>query len=309
MTADPTKIHQGPGLIWLGAKVPASGSRLIIDVGGNPTETGVIATPSAPGLSTVASVGATGQTVFVTVTLVNAAGETDASPESTLVVPAASLPVVVSPAQVSNAFGYNVYASDTTGTETLQNTAPIPIGQNYTLQDTLVTTGGSAPSTNTTAAVDGGSIDGATTVGFMPKTGEVKADQVFGPIDIRPIDAGASVEVTMEETDMKKLSFLIPGSAYSTGTDANLPVGLQSYEQLTYGGLFLIQKCSIAVISPRTDYPGKFVVTQLYKAAVTKPPQPAYSKEKPTLAKVTFGGIADPTRPAGDQIGTIWRQI
>lgn len=36
-TVDATKIHQGPGSLWLSVAVPATGSRLIIDAGGTPT--------------------------------------------------------------------------------------------------------------------------------------------------------------------------------------------------------------------------------------------------------------------------------
>lgn len=34
---DATKIHQGPGKLWLSVNVPASGSRLLIDAAGEPT--------------------------------------------------------------------------------------------------------------------------------------------------------------------------------------------------------------------------------------------------------------------------------
>lgn len=34
---DATKIHQGPGKLWLDASVPASGSRLVINAAGDPT--------------------------------------------------------------------------------------------------------------------------------------------------------------------------------------------------------------------------------------------------------------------------------
>ena len=34
---DVTQIHQGPGKLWLGVSIPASGSRLIIDSSGTPT--------------------------------------------------------------------------------------------------------------------------------------------------------------------------------------------------------------------------------------------------------------------------------
>lgn len=309
MPVDPTKIHQGPGVVWLGVKVPAAGARLIIDANGNPTETGTVATPAAPGLSQVALVGAAGGAVFVKVTLVNPSGETDASPESTLTVAAGSVGLVQSPPPSANAIGYNVYASDTTDTETLQNPAPIGIGQNYTLPETLTTTGAAAPTQNATAAFYAGGIDGATSFGFLPKLSPIKADQIMGPIDYRPIDADGQVETSMLETDPQKLAFLTPGAIYSSGADTNLPPGFQNYQQITYGGLFLAPHQSVAVISPRANYPGKFVVSQLYSAIVSKTDAWSQSKEKPTISKVTFGGVALTSRTPGDQIGTVWWQV
>lgn len=309
MPVDKTKIHQGPGVLWLGVKVPGAGKRLIIDANGNPTETGTVGTPSAPVLSQIAGGALTAQTAFVKITYVNPSGETDASAEATLDVLANNFLVVQSPPPSANAIGYNVYASLTTGTEELQNTEPIGIGQNWTQSVALVTGTTAAPVTNTTGPVYGGAIEGATTFGMEPKLSPIKADQLMGAIDYRPVDADGMIEVTLEETDLQKLSFLLPGSVYSSGTDTSLPAGFQSYQQMTYGGLFLIPTVSVAVISPRTNFPGKFVVSQLYGAVVSKTPQLAFSKEKPTLAKVTFGSITDPTRAAGDQMGSIYWQM
>lgn len=309
MPVDATKIHQGPGVIWLGVKVPAAGKRLVIDANGNPTETGTVSAPAAPVLSSIAGGSLAAQTPFVKITYVNASGETSASPESSSTVALDNFLIVQSPPPTANAIGYNVYASETTNTEVLQNTAPIPIGENWTQSAALVTGTAPPPVTNTTAAVYGGAIDGATTFGLVPKLSAIKADQIFGAIDYRPVDADGMIDVTLEETDLQKLNFMLPGSAYSTGTDTSLPAGFQSYQQVTYGGLFLAPHVSVAVISPRTNFPGKFVVSQLYQAAVTKTPQLAFSKEKPTLAKMTLSAIADPTRAAGDQMGSIYWQV
>src|SRR3990172_2584941 len=45
MPVDATKIHQGPGKLWLNVAVPANGSRLIINSSGDPTS----GTPSFAG--------------------------------------------------------------------------------------------------------------------------------------------------------------------------------------------------------------------------------------------------------------------
>lgn len=306
---DRTKIHQGPGNLWLGCAVPAAGARLAIDINGNPTATGVIAAPAAPVLSSVAAGTLAATDYFVTTTYVTPTGETTASTEVNLNVAVDNELVVQSPSWIQGAIGWNVYVSTATGTEKLQNSSPIGLGQNWT-QTTLPTTSGpSAPVTNTTTALYGGGVEGATSFSIIPKTSEIKADQVFGGIAAFPIDAEGIIKAKLLETDLQKLAFLIAGTSYSTGTDATLPPGFQAYEQLTYGGLFTMPEWSVAVISPRFNSPGKFVVSQLYQAYVSKEPELAYSKEKPTTAEVTFSGLAVPSRAAGDQFGTTWRQL
>lgn len=38
MSVDPTKIHQGPGNLWLNVSVPTTGNRMLINASGVPTE-------------------------------------------------------------------------------------------------------------------------------------------------------------------------------------------------------------------------------------------------------------------------------
>src|SRR5262249_14570333 len=70
------------------------------------------------------------------------------SAESSLAVSANNLLQVTSPASVTGATGYNVYAATTAGKEVLQNTSPIAIGTNWTEATGGLTTTGEAPFTN-----------------------------------------------------------------------------------------------------------------------------------------------------------------
>lgn len=306
---DRAKIHQGPGNIWFGCQVPSPGSRLVLDVNGNPTATGVIAEPGAPALSSVTGGTLAAATYYVEITLVSATGETEPSAEVSLAVIAENELVVQSPAPAPGALGWNIYVATTAGAEKLQNTAAIPIGSNWTQTTTPVSTTAAPPAINSTTALYGGAILGAITVGFKPKIDEIFADQVTAPIDARFTSEEDFIEITMLETDLAKLENLLSNGLYSTGTDTNQPVGFQSYEQITFGGLFVVPQFSVAVISPRVACPGKYVVSQLYQAYPDAQVSLAFSKEKPTEARVTFKGLAMPNRPLGDQVGQIWRQL
>ena len=54
-SVDATKIHQGPGKLWLSVSVPASGSRLVINSAGDPTAGSPIFAGATEGAATVRS--------------------------------------------------------------------------------------------------------------------------------------------------------------------------------------------------------------------------------------------------------------
>lgn len=154
-----------------------------------------------------------------------------------------------------------------------------------------------------------GATDGAATVVLTPKLEEISADQVAGPVDVVMTAEAASIEVTLMESDLAKLKNYVVNGSFTTGTDSTLPAGSQTYEEVSFGGLMAIPKTSVAVISPRRDGPGKFVVAQLYQAYQAEAVQVPFQRAKVTTYKVKFAGLADPSRPVGDQVGKIYRQI
>jgi hypothetical protein len=154
-----------------------------------------------------------------------------------------------------------------------------------------------------------GAVEGATTAVFAPKIEEIMADQVAGPIDNVIVSAMASIEVEMKETDMLKMANYFAGGIYGAGTDSAQPTGAQAYQQLSFGGLIVVPKLSMAVISPRRNNLGKFVVSQLYKCSQAEQISYAVTRTKETMLKMKFTGLFDPTRPQGDQAGMLWWQV
>ena len=96
----------------------------------------------------------TGQgTIYVQVTGVGPFGETLSSAEALLAVPNGSELVVAFPAVVpTNVVSWNVYAGTSSGTETLQNTTPLPLTVNYTFTGAPTTTGAAAPAITSAAS-------------------------------------------------------------------------------------------------------------------------------------------------------------
>jgi hypothetical protein len=153
-----------------------------------------------------------------------------------------------------------------------------------------------------------GASEGAVTTTLTPKIDQIMADQVDAPIDVIVTQEAAAIEVQLKESDLAKLANYIVHGTYATGTDSGLPANLQGFEEIAFGGVIPIPQFSVAVVSPRRDAVGKFIVSQLYQAwqgdAIALP----FQRAKETMYKVKFEGLADPTRPVGDQVGKIYRQ-
>ncbi len=254
-TVDATKIHQGPGSLWLKVPTPVTGKRLLIDTNGNPTSPGWAAsTAFALGQEIVDSNG-------------------------------------------------NIERATVAGTSGAS--APLwPMTLNSTVIDGGVTWQMTAAGANLFA----GAVENAATVSVAPKLEEISADQIAAPIDAVLTAEAEFIEITLLESDLAKLQNYIVNGTFATGTDAGLPSGAQNYEEIAFGGLLAVPKASVAVISPRRNEPGKFVVSQLYQAYQAEAVALPFQRAKQTAYKLKFSGLADPTRPAGDQVGKIYRQ-
>jgi hypothetical protein len=154
-----------------------------------------------------------------------------------------------------------------------------------------------------------GATEGAITSTMTPKYQEIAADQVASPVDVVMTSDAYEIDVTIKQSNLANLISFFPPGTFSTGTDANQPAGAQAYEQITFGGIIPVPKFGVAVISPRRDATGKFVVSHLYQAYQAEAVKLPFQRGKETTFGVKFKGIADSTRPAGDQVGMVWRQV
>ena len=154
-----------------------------------------------------------------------------------------------------------------------------------------------------------GATEGAITSTWTPKYEELGADQVASPIDVVMTADAYEIDVTIKQSNLANLTNFFPPGSFSTGTDTNQPSGAQSYEQITFGGIIPVPKIGVAAISARRDVTGKFVVSHLYQAYQAEAIKLPFQRGKETTYGVKFKGVADSTRPAGDQVGMVWRQV
>jgi hypothetical protein len=154
-----------------------------------------------------------------------------------------------------------------------------------------------------------GSSRGAATIPISPKNMPIPTDQTTAPVDAVMTAEVESVEVELLESDFYKLQNYITQGTYGTGTDTGLPTGVQSYEEIAFGGVRTVPKMAVALISPRRDVISKYVVIVLYRAVQMDAIQLPFTREKETLYKVKFEGLWDDYRPVGDKVGSMYRQL
>lgn len=105
---DATKIHQGPGRLWLGVSVPTSGNRLVIDSGGNPTA----GTPLFAGATDGAA------TMVLTPKLTEITADQVTGPVDVVMTgEAASIEVTLKESDLAKLKNYIVHGSFSTGTD------------------------------------------------------------------------------------------------------------------------------------------------------------------------------------------------
>jgi hypothetical protein len=103
---------------------------------------------SPPPLSQVAGGTLSGATYYVQVTYSTIGGETLPSNESTLAVASGQLLQIASPPVAPGAIGWNAYLSTSAGSETRQNSTPIPIGTAWTEPVSGLVAGAAPPTPN-----------------------------------------------------------------------------------------------------------------------------------------------------------------
>lgn len=257
---DATKIHQGPGKLWLHVPAPTPGSRVVLGSDGS------VAQPA--GLSTWAA-----STVYT-------------------------------PAQVVKDSNNNTQLCVTAGTS--GSSAPA-----WAIASEGITTESSGPvwmCIGAYGALFAGATEGAISTSLTPKYDEIGADQVSSPIDVVMTSDAYEIDVTIKQSNLANLMNFFPPGTFSSGMDTSQPSGAQSYEQITFGGVIAVPKMGVAVISPRRDAAGKFVVSHLYQAYQSEAIKLPFQRSKETTFGVKFKALADPTRATGDQSGQVWRQ-
>jgi hypothetical protein len=123
------------------------------------------------------------------------------------------------------------------------------------------------------------------------------AEQSLAPVDVYVEDETAEISCTLKETTYAALQ-----RAFDNVGTSDISAGEGYY----FGG-------GTAILSPRSETimltsrirgaPTKFVIAVLYKAVQMDALEMPFSRAGESVYSVTFRGLADLTRNAGDQVG------
>lgn len=137
-----------------------NGSGQILTV--NATPAILLNPPASPSLSQSSGGTINATTYYVKTTYINQFGETTASVEASFAVATNNLLVVTAPIASGSGAGvatsYNVYVSNSSGTETKQTVSPIALGSNWTEPVSALIAGTALPTGNTAGGSQGTSV-------------------------------------------------------------------------------------------------------------------------------------------------------
>jgi hypothetical protein len=320
--ANANNIHSGPGFLFLNALRPLYGMRPILD-GNNPPALMDPATPGAWAASTAYTAGQTALDSNNNVQICSTAGTSGSAAPTwatgigqTTADGATLVWTLAGPSWVwkaSAATTLDQQIRDGNG-NVQQCTIPGTTGAAQPEWSTVyggITQDGTSEWQNYGPTLASGAGEGAIEFQAQAKLMAVEADQFTAPIGQRLTAEEAKLSATLRELQMTTVARAMPNTAYSSGNDPNFPASSQNYEMVTFGGLLLVPTPCLVLASPRPNYasPCRYVTGTLYKAAAATNGSLPFSLKKITDYKVDWTGNAITWRPAGDQIGQIYRQL
>lgn len=146
-------------------------------------------------------------------------------------------------------------------------------------------------------------------LGYTREGGEVtvrpEITRFFGDESPFPLVSRVQQEVVaisgeiLQVADFNLLEILMPTSTRST---------ISGIDGIHFGGSGVLNYTSVAIISPLEEDPTLFWVAQLYRAFNDQGLAARVSRTSLAGSPFAFQGEAISTRPAGDQIGVMWKQ-
>ncbi len=136
---------------------------------------------------------------------------------------------------------------------------------------------------------------------------EADADQYTGPLRKDVTKEVAKITGTLRQLDLSVVALSIPNAAYGSGTEVAFPSGVQSFQEIGFGGNLLVITPCVCVVSPRPNIPNSYFRGWFNKCAPSGNGSWPFSLKKYADFKVDWEGMIEPSFPAGYQIGRLVR--
>lgn len=194
-----------------------------------------------------------------------------------------------------------------TNTDILIEPERIQLGPGFVYVGTTPPSSGSPPNTPTLTngePADGyflGMTAGPSSVTWTPQYQESKADVAQGPSNVIAAATDLTLDVLLKEFQVQALRAAFPAATTYVSDDTVTP------HITTFGSDDVeVATASVLLVVPRImTQPLEFITFMLYRAYNAGAVELSFARQKSTLIQVTFKGLVDFTRDAGDLIGQL----
>ncbi len=133
---------------------------------------------------------------------------------------------------------------------------------------------------------------------------EISVEQALSPVKIRKTSEEVEVEFSIKEIDFAKLKRFLNGSMLTTDATST-----PQTNKVTGGGDACINTFPVVLVTKEPcGTPAYYTMISLYKAYMSDDFEIEFGKDSESMVKVTLRGLADTTRPVGDQTYQIVQQ-
>lgn len=152
---------------------------------------------------------------------------------------------------------------------------------------------------------DLGASKGGMILKYSPKFMDIKCDQVLAPVAAFRSEEECTLDVGLYQFQMSLIAIAF---AVSSLGDVTTTVGTPNTDKLTFGGRVPVTTVTFDSTIPKNDGTTNNLAFHLNKIYSSKETALNFARDKETEYKTVMQALADPTQPAGQQLGYITEQ-
>ncbi len=152
---------------------------------------------------------------------------------------------------------------------------------------------------------DLGASKGGMTLKYSPKFMDIKCDQVLAPVAVFRTEEECTLDVALYQFQCNLIAIAFATSSFG---DVTTTVATPNVDKLTFGGRVPVTTVTFDSTIPKNDGTTNNLAFHLNKIFSSKETALNFARDKDTEYKTVMQALADPTQPAGQQLGYITEQ-